>query len=52
MEFYDYGNAEKALEIFMQMEKRGQKRNDAIFTCVLPVYTHAGMVLEGWWCLI
>ncbi|KAE8055546.1 hypothetical protein FH972_012379 [Carpinus fangiana] len=45
-----HGNAEKALEIFMQMEKRGPKPNDATFTCVLFACTHAGMVLEGWWC--
>jgi hypothetical protein len=34
----------------MQMEKRGPKPNDATLTCVLPACTHAGMVLEGWWC--
>jgi pentatricopeptide repeat protein len=44
------GNAEKALEMFVQMEKRGPKPNDATFTCVLSACTHAGMVLEGWWC--
>lgn len=32
------------------MKKRGPKPNDSTFTCVLSACTHAGMVLEGWWC--
>lgn len=44
------GAGEKALEMFFQMEKNGQTPNDATFTCILSACTHAGMVLEGWWC--
>ncbi|XP_042482632.1 pentatricopeptide repeat-containing protein At3g29230-like [Macadamia integrifolia] len=44
-----HGQGEKALEIFLEMEKRGQTPNDATFVCVLSACTHAGMVLEGWW---
>uniref|UniRef100_A0A2N9H8A1 Pentacotripeptide-repeat region of PRORP domain-containing protein n=1 Tax=Fagus sylvatica TaxID=28930 RepID=A0A2N9H8A1_FAGSY len=45
-----HGNAEKAIEMFMEMVKRGPTPNDATFVCVLSACTHAGMVLEGWWC--
>ncbi|XP_043715399.1 pentatricopeptide repeat-containing protein At4g18840-like [Telopea speciosissima] len=44
-----HGQGEKALEIFLEMEKRGPTPNDATFVCVLSACTHAGMVLEGWW---
>lgn len=44
------GNAEKALEMFMHMQKSGPTPNDATFICVLSACTHAGMVFEGWWC--
>lgn len=44
-----HGNGEKALEIFLEMEKRGPVPNDATFVCVLSACTHSGMVLEGWW---
>lgn len=44
-----HGQGEKALEVFMQMGKRGPTPNDATFVCVLSACTHAGMVLEGWW---
>ncbi|CAL5355806.1 unnamed protein product [Camellia sinensis] len=43
------GHGEKALEMFMEMEKRGLMPNDATFICILSVCAHAGMVLEGWW---
>lgn len=43
------GAGEKALEMFLHMEKNGQTPNDATFTCILSACTHAGMVLEGWW---
>ncbi|KAI7994657.1 Pentatricopeptide repeat-containing protein [Camellia lanceoleosa] len=43
------GHGEKALEMFMEMEKRGLLPNDATFICILSVCAHAGMVLEGWW---
>ncbi|PON34060.1 Pentatricopeptide repeat [Parasponia andersonii] len=44
-----HGNGEKALEIFLEMEKRGPLPNDATFICILSACTHSGMVLEGWW---
>ncbi|KAI9177345.1 hypothetical protein LWI28_013962 [Acer negundo] len=44
-----HGQGEKALEMFMAMEKRGPTPNDATFVCVLSACAHAGMVLEGWW---
>ncbi|XP_057420940.1 pentatricopeptide repeat-containing protein At3g29230-like [Lotus japonicus] len=44
-----HGNGEKALELFLEMEKKGPKPNDATFVCVLSACTHAGMVMEGWW---
>ncbi|KAJ4957469.1 hypothetical protein NE237_024580 [Protea cynaroides] len=44
-----HGQGEKALEIFLEMEKRGPTPNDATFVCILSACTHAGMVLECWW---
>jgi pentatricopeptide repeat protein len=44
-----HGNGDKALEMFAEMEKAGQKPNDTTFVCVLSACTHAGMVMEGWW---
>ncbi|KAF8380662.1 hypothetical protein HHK36_028152 [Tetracentron sinense] len=44
-----HGHGRKALEMFLEMEKRGPRPNDATFVCVLCSCTHAGMVLEGWW---
>ncbi|XP_058764884.1 pentatricopeptide repeat-containing protein At3g29230-like [Vicia villosa] len=44
-----HGNGDKALEMFVEMEKVGQKPNDATFVCVLSACSHAGMVMEGWW---
>lgn len=43
-----HGNGDKAIEIFIEMEKTGQKPNDTTFICVLSACTHAGMVVEGW----
>ncbi|XP_059656717.1 pentatricopeptide repeat-containing protein At3g29230-like [Cornus florida] len=43
------GHGDKALEMFLEMEKRGIMPNDATFVCLLSACTHAGMVLEGWW---
>ncbi|XP_044503043.1 pentatricopeptide repeat-containing protein At3g29230-like [Mangifera indica] len=45
-----HGEGDKALEMFMEMEKRGPTPNDATFVCVLSACTHGGLVLEGWWC--
>ncbi|KAF9626397.1 hypothetical protein IFM89_033216 [Coptis chinensis] len=44
-----HGYGEKALEMFLEMEKSGETPNGATFVCVLSACTHAGMVLEGWW---
>ncbi|XVF52419.1 hypothetical protein PTKIN_Ptkin05aG0016500 [Pterospermum kingtungense] len=44
------GHVEKALEMFMDMEKRGQMPNASTFVGCLSVCKHAGKVLEGWWC--
>lgn len=44
-----HGNGEKALELFMEMEKIGPLPNAATFVCILSACTHAGMVMEGWW---
>lgn len=44
-----HGQGEKALEIFLEMEKRAPRPNDVTFICVLSACTHGGMVLEGWW---
>ncbi|XP_076912069.1 pentatricopeptide repeat-containing protein At5g15300-like [Bidens hawaiensis] len=44
-----HGHGEKALEMFLELEKSDLVPNDATFVCVLSACTHAGMVLEGWW---
>lgn len=44
-----HGHGEKALQIFLEMERSGQMPNDATFVCILSACTHAGKVLEGWW---
>ncbi|KAF5188378.1 Pentatricopeptide repeat-containing protein [Thalictrum thalictroides] len=44
-----HGHGEKALEMFLEMEKSGETPNGATFVCVLSACVHAGMVLEGWW---
>lgn len=45
-----HGHCEKALEMFMEMEKRGPRPNEATFVCILSACAHGGMVLEGWRC--
>lgn len=44
-----HGHGEKALEMFMKMERSGLMPNDATFICILSACNHGGMVLEGWW---
>lgn len=44
-----HGYGERALEVFLEMEKRGPAPNDTTFICILSACAHAGMVLEGWW---
>ncbi|KAI5655844.1 hypothetical protein M9H77_33031 [Catharanthus roseus] len=43
-----HGKGEKALEIFLEMEKSGETPNGATFISLLSACTRAGMVLEGW----
>ncbi|GJN01136.1 hypothetical protein PR202_ga18376 [Eleusine coracana subsp. coracana] len=45
-----HGHSEKALELFMEMERSGPKPNETTFICVLSSCAHGGLVLEGWWC--
>ncbi|XP_008788756.3 pentatricopeptide repeat-containing protein At2g44880-like [Phoenix dactylifera] len=45
-----HGQGEKALEMFMAMEKRGPRPNEATFVCILSACAHGGMVFEGWRC--
>ncbi|KAK3423970.1 hypothetical protein EUGRSUZ_F00725 [Eucalyptus grandis] len=45
-----HGHGKKALEMFLEMQKRGPMPNDATFVSILSACTHSGMVLEGWWC--
>ncbi|RZR94977.1 hypothetical protein BHM03_00023772 [Ensete ventricosum] len=42
-----HGTGEKALELFMKMEKEGPKPNEATFVCVLSACAHGGMVRAG-----
>ncbi|KAK9076587.1 hypothetical protein SSX86_004921 [Deinandra increscens subsp. villosa] len=44
-----HGHGEKALEMFLELEKSDLVPNDATFVCILSACTHAGLVLEGWW---
>ncbi|MED6180003.1 hypothetical protein PIB30_006120 [Stylosanthes scabra] len=44
-----HGSGDKALELFLEMEKSGTLPNDGTFISVLSACTHAGMVMEGWW---
>ncbi|KAF3449502.1 hypothetical protein FNV43_RR10230 [Rhamnella rubrinervis] len=44
-----HGYGERALKVFLEMEKRGPVPNDTTFICILSACAHAGMVLEGWW---
>ncbi|XP_068635711.1 pentatricopeptide repeat-containing protein At4g18840-like [Aristolochia californica] len=45
-----HGKAAEAFEMFFEMEERGPRPNEKTFICILSACTHAGMVLEGWWC--
>lgn len=45
-----HGQSEKALELFLEMEKSGPRPNETTFICVLSSCAHGGLVLEGWWC--
>ncbi|GAB2273694.1 hypothetical protein Dimus_008475 [Dionaea muscipula] len=49
MGYGTHGFGEKALEMFIEMEKSGQLPNDATFVCLLAACAHTGLVLEGWW---
>ncbi|TVU13000.1 hypothetical protein EJB05_46669, partial [Eragrostis curvula] len=45
-----HGHSDKALELFLEMERSGPKPNETTFICVLSSCAHGGLVLEGWWC--
>ncbi|KAE8772275.1 pentatricopeptide repeat-containing protein [Hordeum vulgare] len=45
-----HGQSEKALELFLEMERTGPRPNETTFVCVLSSCAHGGLVLEGWWC--
>nr|DAD19840.1 TPA_asm: hypothetical protein HUJ06_021303 [Nelumbo nucifera] len=45
--FAMHGCGEKALELFLEMERRGIKPNDITFIGVLHACSHAGLVAEG-----
>uniref|UniRef100_A0A0E0B2T2 Pentacotripeptide-repeat region of PRORP domain-containing protein n=1 Tax=Oryza glumipatula TaxID=40148 RepID=A0A0E0B2T2_9ORYZ len=45
-----HGQSEKALELFLEMERDGPRPNETTFICVLSSCAHGGLVLEGWWC--
>ncbi|KAF7105802.1 hypothetical protein CFC21_106577 [Triticum aestivum] len=45
-----HGQSEKALELFLEMERSGPRPNETTFVCVLSSCAHGGLVLEGWWC--
>jgi pentatricopeptide repeat protein len=45
-----HGQSERALELFLEMEKAGPRPNETSFVCVLSSCAHGGMVLEGWLC--
>ena len=44
-----HGHGEKALVMFLEIEKSGVTPNDATFTRILSVCARVGMILEGWW---
>ncbi|CAK7356212.1 unnamed protein product [Dovyalis caffra] len=44
-----HGCGDKALEMFLEMEKGGPMPNDATFMSVLSACSHSGMVWKGWW---
>ncbi|XP_030533490.1 pentatricopeptide repeat-containing protein At4g18840-like [Rhodamnia argentea] len=45
-----HGHGEKALDMFLEMEKRGQIPDGLSFVSILSACKRCGMVLEGWWC--
>ncbi|OAY63661.1 pentatricopeptide repeat-containing protein At4g02750-like [Ananas comosus] len=45
-----HGEGKKALDLFMEMEKRRINPNEKTFVCILSSCAHNGMVFEGWWC--
>jgi pentatricopeptide repeat protein len=45
-----HGQSQKALELFLEMEKSGPRLNETTFICILSSCAHGGLVLEGWWC--
>ncbi|KMS97493.1 hypothetical protein BVRB_5g126590 [Beta vulgaris subsp. vulgaris] len=49
MGYGSHGLVDKSLEMFLEMEKRGQVPNHTTFVCVLAACAHSGKVLEGWW---
>ncbi|TYI70081.1 hypothetical protein E1A91_D08G197100v1 [Gossypium mustelinum] len=51
MGYGTHGHVEKALDMFIDMEKRGQIPNATTFISCLSACKNAGKVLEGWWCL-
>jgi len=42
-----HGQSEKALEMFLYMEKKGPMLNDATFVGILSAYTHSEMVQKA-----
>ncbi|KDP45946.1 hypothetical protein JCGZ_11849 [Jatropha curcas] len=40
---------EKALEVFLEMEKNRIMPNEATFVCLLSACSRSGLLLEGWW---
>ncbi|KAK4744223.1 hypothetical protein SAY87_010535 [Trapa incisa] len=47
MGYGNHGYAEKALEIFSEMERKGPLPNSNTFICLLSACAHSGMVVEG-----
>uniref|UniRef100_A0A1D1Z109 Pentatricopeptide repeat-containing protein At3g29230 n=1 Tax=Anthurium amnicola TaxID=1678845 RepID=A0A1D1Z109_9ARAE len=45
-----HGYADKAITMFLEMEKEGPRPNEATFVCLLSACVHAALVFEGWWC--
>ncbi|KAG0475694.1 hypothetical protein HPP92_015380 [Vanilla planifolia] len=45
-----HGQTDRALELFLEMEKSDSVPNDATFVCILSACAQSGFVLEGWWC--
>ncbi|KAJ0968159.1 hypothetical protein J5N97_025076 [Dioscorea zingiberensis] len=45
-----HGQGGKAMETFMEMERKGLRPNATTFVCLISACAHSGMVLEGWWC--